>query len=64
MFEKYYQNVGGIPKDKEKLLTEFSKFLDDPMTYGGFFVVRCVEADDMVNTMSLKDFVKTLEGNR
>lgn len=61
MFEKYYQNVGGVQKDKEKLLTEFSKFLDDPMAYGGFFVVRCIEDGEMINTMSIKDFVKTLE---
>lgn len=60
-FEKYYQNIGGVPKDKEKLLAEFSKFLDDPMAYGGFFVVRCTENDDMINTMSIKDFVKTFE---
>ena len=62
MFEKYYQHIGGVPKDKEELLKEFTNFLDDPMTYGGFFVVRCVENDDMVNTMSLKDFVKTIQG--
>lgn len=61
MFEKYYKNLGAVTKDKEKLLEEFSNFLDDPMTYGGFFVIRAIEDDGLENTMSLQDFVETIK---
>lgn len=61
MFEKYYQNLGAVAKDKEKLVQEFSNFLDDPMTYGGFFVIRATEENDLENTMSLQDFVDTMK---
>lgn len=62
MFEKYYKNLGAVTKDKEKLLEEFSNFLDDPMLYGGFFVIRATEdKDGLENTMSLQDFIDTMK---
>lgn len=61
MFEKYYQCLGAVSKDKEKLVKEFLEFLDEPMLHGGFFVIRATEEDGLENTMSLQDFVDTMK---
>lgn len=58
-FEEYSEFVGAENiTDKEELLERFKHFLDNPMVYGGFFIVRWSENDNSVNTKSLEEYVK------
>lgn len=59
-FEKYYgYNIVETTTDTDELLVQFKNFLNDPMQYGGMFVVRWSENENFENNQTLKDFVKT-----
>jgi len=61
-FEMYYEYVGASEEtDKERLVELFKAFLDHPYLHGGFFAIRWKENDDLMNRLSLDDFVANVK---
>ena len=57
-FEKYLEYVEvQETTDKAELMESFARFLDDPMMYGGHFVIRWKENETFENTRTLKEYV-------
>ena len=57
IFEEYYSYIGNTsPKTKEEIIEDFKTWLDNPLTNNGFFCVRWVEDNDLLNVTTFKDF--------
>lgn len=58
-FEQYLAYIGkskNVCSDKEKIIEDFKAWLDNPLTNNGFYCIRWVENDDLLNATTFKDF--------